>query len=83
MMMAQLLVRNIDENVMDALRRKAKAEGLSLEEMARRALRDIARPSREELLAEIDRIRAMSKADPTFDSTRELRKLRDGDDDDR
>lgn len=78
--MAQVLVRNVEKDVVDRLRIKAKARGTSLEEEARCALRVAARPSRAELLAEIDRIRAMSKPDPNFDSVQELRRLRDGDD---
>ena len=80
--MAQVLVRNLEEEVVETLRRRAKAAGTSLEEFARRALREAARPSRAELLAEIDRIRAMSRPGD-FDSLTELRRLRDGDDDDR
>lgn len=38
--MAQLLVRRIPEDVMDNLRTEAKAEEISVEELARRILRD-------------------------------------------
>ncbi len=38
--MPQLLVRRISEDVMDNLRTEAKAEGISVEELARRILRD-------------------------------------------
>ena len=81
--MAQVLVRNLEDDVVERLRSRAKASGTSLEEFARNALREAARPSRAELLAEIDRIRAASKPVPGFNSTVELRKLRDGIDDDR
>ena len=38
--MPQLLVRKIPEDVMNNLRTEAKAEGISVEELARRILRD-------------------------------------------
>lgn len=73
--MAQLLVRKLEDEVVERLRSKAKADGISLEEVARRALREAARPTREEIVAEIDRIRARS-AQGDFDSSAELRRLR-------
>ena len=36
--MAQIVIRNIDNAVVDALRRRAAASGTSMEEQARRAL---------------------------------------------
>jgi antitoxin FitA len=36
--MGQILIRNIDDAVLDALRRRAAASGTSMEEEARRAL---------------------------------------------
>ena len=86
--MAEVLIRDVADDVVERLHRKAKASGTSFEEVARHALADAARPlnaeavakrpSREELLAEIDRIRAMSV--PTdFDSTVLIREDRDDD----
>ncbi|TDR93264.1 FitA-like ribbon-helix-helix domain-containing protein [Enterovirga rhinocerotis] len=80
--MAQVLVRNLEEGVVQELRRKARASGTSLEEFARRALREAARPSKADLIAEIDRIRAQSTRG-MVDSGAELRRLRDGEDDGR
>lgn len=40
--MAQLLVRNLDESVKDALRRRARRHGRSMEEEARLILRQAA-----------------------------------------
>lgn len=77
--MAQLLVRNLESDVVERLRGKAKASGTSLEEFARQTLREAAKPSRAEIIAEVDRIRALNKGS-SFDSTAELRRLRDGDD---
>jgi plasmid stability protein len=47
--MAQLLVRNIEENVKDRLRRRAKRHGRSMEEEAREILRQavLSEPRRE------------------------------------
>lgn len=74
--MGQVLVRNLEDDVIERLKRKAKADGTSLEDVARNALREAARPSREELLAEIDRIRAMNPPSD-FDSTAVIRDMRD------
>lgn len=74
--MAQVLVRNIEDDVIRRLKEKAKASGTSLEEVARTALREAAKPSRESLWAEIDRIRAKSTPS-SFDSTEVIREVRD------
>ncbi len=74
--MGQVLVRNLDDAVIARLKAKAKAEKISVEELARRALRDAVRPTKEEAWAEIDRIRAMSKPSD-FDSTQVIREGRD------
>lgn len=58
--MGQILIRNVKESVLARLKQRASAQGLSLEESLRRALDELARPSREELIAESRRIRAMS-----------------------
>ena len=80
--MAQVLVRDVDDEIVVSLKRKAKEKGTSLQQVAREALAAAARPSREELLAEIDRIRLSVRTDVAFDSLAELRKLRDGNDED-
>lgn len=66
--MGQMLVRNIDDDVLLRLKAKAKASGTSLEEVARAALREAAKPCQEDIWAEVDRIRAMSHHSPV-DST--------------
>ena len=61
--MGQILIRNLDDAVIHDLKRRATREKLSLEETVRRILAEAVkskRPSREELLAELDRIAAMS-----------------------
>ncbi len=44
--MAQLVVRNIEEDVKERLRRRAKKHGCSLEELVRDILRDAAKDER-------------------------------------
>jgi antitoxin FitA len=74
--MGQLLVRKLEDEVIERLKAKAKANGHSLEEFARHALRGASQPSREEVWAEIDRVRKMNG--PTdFDSTACIREMRD------
>jgi plasmid stability protein len=55
--MGQILIRNLDDAVLDALRLRAGATGRSLEEEARRALAHSVGLTREEALARIDDIR--------------------------
>ena len=58
--MGQVLVRKLEDDVIRRLKAKAKASGRSLEDVARSALREAAKPSPEEVWAEIDRIREMN-----------------------
>jgi plasmid stability protein len=58
--MGQVLIRNIDDYVLKRLKKQAADQGLSLEESLRQALAQLARPSKDELIAEMRRIRAMS-----------------------
>jgi plasmid stability protein len=58
--MGQIIIRNLDDAVVAELKKKAAAQGLSLEESLRRSLAQLARPSKEELIAEMNRIAAMS-----------------------
>lgn len=76
--MAQVLVRNLEQDVLDRLKVKAKAGQTSLEEIARQALRQAARLSKEEVLAESDRLRALTPR-PLGDSTFLIREDRDND----
>ena len=55
--MGQILIRNLDDVVLDALRRRAGANGRSVEEEARRALASSVGLSREEALARLDEVR--------------------------
>jgi plasmid stability protein len=75
--MVDILVRNVEEDVARRLK-KAAAAGTSLNEVAREALRKDVKPSKAEVLAEMDRIRAMSPYSPV-DSTALIREDRDND----
>lgn len=62
--MGQILVRNLDDAVIRRLKQRASREKLSLEEAVRRILAEAAQPekhSKEQLLAEVKRIRDMGK----------------------
>lgn len=72
----QVVVRNLDPGVIAALKRQASRAGRSLERELRTILTREARTDRRELIAESDRIRAMTPA-PLSDSTELLRQDRD------
>jgi len=55
--MGQIIVRNLDDAVIERLRQKAKREKTSLEQTVRDALTKAARPSRAEIIEEARRIR--------------------------
>lgn len=58
--MGQVVIRNIDDRVLDRLKLRAAAQRKSLEQSLRDLLTDAAKPGREELVAELERIRGMS-----------------------
>ena len=72
----QVIVRNIEPDVVAALKLRAVRNGRSLEKELRILLTREARPSRRDLIAEADRIRAMTP-EPLPDSTDLLREDRD------
>ena len=59
--MNQVIVRNLDDAVIERHRARAKARGVSLEQQLRDVLVEWARPERDELLAEMRRIRAVNR----------------------
>lgn len=76
--MGQLLVRNLDDAVIEQLKERAKREHISLEKTARRILTEAAKPSRAEIIAEIDALR--KRIGPiSGDSTVLIREDRDND----
>jgi plasmid stability protein len=76
--MAQVLVRNLDDRVVAALRRKAELRGHSLEQELRIALTSAARLTPEERVALTRRVRGMTPANvQQTDSTELIRQDRD------
>ena len=74
--MVDILVRNVDAAAAAQLKKKAKAAGKSVNDLAREALEATAKPSKDEVWAEIDRIR--KRIGPVQgDSTKDIREDRD------
>ena len=73
---SQVIVRNLAARVVAELKRKAARNGHSLERELRMILTRAARPERTELIAEADRVRAMTTG-PLEDSVSLLSKDRD------
>ena len=73
---SQVIVRNLDLETVTELKRRAKDKGHSLQQELRNILTNAARPQRRELIAEADRIRAMTTG-PLEDSVSILREDRD------
>jgi plasmid stability protein len=80
--MVDILVRNVDDDAAERLKKKAKAAGKSLNEFARETLHSAAKASKEEAWAEADRIRAKIRARlgrDLRDSAADIRADRDND----
>jgi antitoxin FitA len=78
--MVDILVRNVDDDAAARLKEKAKAAGKSLNEFVRETLHAVAKPSKEEIWAEADRVRARIRAKVGHDlpdSTAGIREDRD------
>jgi plasmid stability protein len=75
--MAQVLVRNLPDDVVDRLKARAALARHSLEQELRQILIEAARPGRDEILADMDRIRAMTPNVPQTDSAELIREDRD------
>ena len=56
--MGQVVIRNIDDQILERLKLRAASEHKSLEQCLREVLAEAAQPSRAELIAELARIRA-------------------------
>ena len=80
--MGDLLVRNVTDATKTALKKKAKAAGKSVNDLAREALDAAARPSKEEIWREADRLRERIRkrlGHDLSDSTADIRADRDND----
>jgi antitoxin FitA len=75
--MAQVIVRNLDEQVVSSLKFKAELHGHSLEQELRDILKQAAELTTEEKLALVERIRAKQERRLEDDSTDLIRKDRD------
>jgi plasmid stability protein len=75
--MGQLLIRNLDDRIIESLKLKAELKGHSLEQELRAILKEAAGPTPEERLAMIDRVRAMQKKPTKILSEDIIRKMRD------
>jgi plasmid stability protein len=75
--MGQVIIRKLNDAVIAAHKRRAAARGVSLEQQLRDVLAEAAKPSREELIADLRRIRAMTPKGPRIDSTDLIREDRD------
>ena len=75
--MGQVIVRNLDDHIIAALKTKAEMRGHSLEQELRGILAEAAKPSLKERRTLVDRIRAMTPSTHQTDSTILLREDRD------
>lgn len=75
--MGQILIRNIDDDVLERFRQQAKREGKSAEQLAREAIGEKAKPSREEIWRELDALRARTRPARDLDIVAEIRKDRE------
>ena len=86
--MATITIRKLDTATVDALKARAKAEGRSMEEEARRILARVLEradpfsgklPPGEETIAHVRALRELISGGRTFDVVKDLRELRDAD----
>ena len=76
--MGQVLIRNLDDHIIESLKLKAELKGNSFEQELRDILRQAAGPTVEERLAMIDRVRAMQSKPTKLLSEDLTRQMRDG-----
>ncbi|MGH6991898.1 MAG: FitA-like ribbon-helix-helix domain-containing protein [Caulobacteraceae bacterium] len=74
--MGRILIRNVDDALLAALRRRAAEEGVSLEEETRRALAEAVGLGRNEALRRADDFRARVGPQPGPTSMEDLRRDR-------
>jgi len=76
--MPDLLVRGIDVDLYERIRKAAECQGKSLSQTAREALFQTFKPSKAEIWEEIDRFREKAGR-ASSDSTADIREWRDND----
>lgn len=77
--MAQIVIRKIDDSVVQALRRRAAVQGISMEEQARRALTSAVGLDREEAIRRLTEFRNRLGPLPGPSILEDLRRDRDRD----
>ncbi len=78
--MGQMLVRNLDDSVIEGLKRRAMERGTSLEQIAREILTAAAAQDARAAWADrMDALRAQMPFDPSWDSVAVIREWRDRD----
>jgi plasmid stability protein len=75
--MAQMIVRNIDDETAERFKAKAKAAGKSAEQLLRELMAEHVKPSKEEILRQLDEIRATTVGKPVVDPVKSIREDRD------
>lgn len=75
--MGSMVIRNIPDDVLKRFRERAREDGKSAEELAREAIAEKAKPSREEIIREMDALRARIKPIDTETMLRIMREARD------
>jgi len=74
---AQVLVRNLDEATVNALKARAAAHGRSLEQELRLLLTEVARPTREDVVRSAATIRGLQRKPTSVDLEALVREDRD------
>lgn len=77
--MAQMLARNIQDDVAERFKARAKAEGKSAEQVLRELIANYAERSIEERLKNLDAIRETTKGKSVLDPVALIRQDRDSD----
>lgn len=75
--MGQVIIRNLEDEMIVALKAKAALHGHSLEQELRKILAEAAKPRPEERMALADQVRAMTPRKRQSDSTALVREDRD------
>ncbi len=75
--MGQVIIRNLDDEVIERLKAKAAAQNQSVEQALRDIVSAAVKPTRAEVLEEMDRIRCMTPRHLTSESAEVIREGRE------